>query len=215
MPEVAGALKVVVCRAPHPVVEDIQEFRKELFVDRLDWPLRVVAGREVDAFDTADTVHCGVLADGRVVAGFRAVRTDRPYLAREVFPQLARFRPYPARPDIWEISRFGVLPGAGDLGRLTYGLMFRFAHTRRASALVAIADLTYERFLGRLGIRTRRYGPPQPLGATRAGRPLMVVAGEIPLAEQNAAGVQALLRLTRDVEIDDEALVFGRSRVSA
>jgi N-acyl-L-homoserine lactone synthetase len=199
------------------VVDALYQLRKAIFVDVHGWDLRVVDGRERDQFDTPAAVHCALFRRDELIGGFRATRTDQDYLARNVFPQLAAVKAYPQRPDVWEISRFGVLPSEDRLetAKLNYSLMFRFAQLRRAAALVALADLTYERFLRTLGIRTRRYGPPQAIGTDREGEPLWAVAGEIPMAEQSGSRFQALLALAKQVEIEDETLVLGRIRVSA
>lgn len=202
----------------NPVLVDaLYRLRKVLFVDLHGWDLPVVDGRERDQFDTENAVHCALFRDDRLIGGFRATRTDNDYLARVVFPQLAAVKSYPQRADVWEISRFGVLPSPDrlEVAKLNYSLMFRFAQMRRAVALVAIADLTYERFLRTLGIRTRRYGPPQIIGTTKSGEPMWAVAGEIPLAEQGGSRFQALLALAKHVEIEDETLVLGRIRISA
>ena len=147
----------------------------------------------------------------------RAWRTDRPYLAKDVFPTLAVVGPYPERADVWEISRFGVMPGDGAhaLAYLNYALMFWFARQVGASSLVALADLTYERFLRTLSIRTRRYGPPRIIGTDARGRDLLAVAGEIPLAAQDPERLAALASLLTTVEITDAAEIFGPARVSA
>lgn len=209
----------IFCRFSHSpkVVRDLQRFRKRLFIDRLGWKLRIAEGRERDQFDTEDACHCALYADTDIVGGFRALRTDGDYLVREVFPDLATFRPYPSRADVWEISRFGILARHDQvfLGSLLYSLMFRFAFSRGASALVALADLTYERYLTRIGIRTRRYGPPQVIGTNRRGRPLLGVVGEIPLAEQRGARFDQLLTLSRALDVRDETSVQGSDRISA
>jgi N-acyl-L-homoserine lactone synthetase len=199
------------------LVDALYRLRKIIFVDTHGWDLQVVEGRECDQFDTDNAVHCALFRDDELIGGFRATRTDYDYLARIVFPQLAAVKNYPQRPDVWEISRFGVLPCDDRLetAKLNYSLMFRFAQLRRATALVALADLTYERFLRTLGIRTRRYGPPQVIGTSKTGEPLWAVAGEIPLAEQSGSRFQALLAMAKQVEIEDETLVLGRIRVSA
>jgi len=199
------------------VVDQLFRFRKELFVDGLRWDLTVEDGRERDQFDTPEAIYCALFRNGSLIAGFRAIRTDHPYLAQSVFPQLATFAPYPQRHDVWEISRFGVRPEeAGSLtARFLYSLMFRFAYQCCASALVALADLRYERFLTQLGIRTRRYGLPQVIGEDESGRPLSLVAGDIPLANQRGWRFEALLKLADDVETTDETLVLGSDRLSA
>lgn len=214
-----GRFHAVFCyekQDPETVLK-LQRFRKKLFIDILGWQLAVSGELERDQFDNGAAVHCALFAGDEIVAGFRAIRTDCDYLAKQVFPHLAKTRPYPCSPRKWEISRFGVKPGRRslELARLNYSLMFRFAQTRQATALVAIADLTYERYLAKLDIRTRRYGPPQVIGLDRAGRPLQMVAGEIPLADQSGPKFDALLHIANQVTIDDQALVFRRTRVSA
>jgi acyl homoserine lactone synthase len=199
------------------VTDRFFQFRKSLFIDALRWDLKELEGREKDQFDTATTVYCILHRKGRVIAGFRGVRTDRPYLAQTVFPQLATLAPYPQRHDVWEISRFGVTPAesGSPTARILYSLMFHFARRCHATALVALADLRYERFLTRLGIRTRRYGPPQSIGLDETGQPLMLVAGDIPIANQHGWRFEALVNLADEMEIDDETLVLGSERLSA
>lgn len=201
---------------PH-VVNATYRFRKLLFVDTLGWKLTVRNGLERDQFDTTSAVYCALYQNNEVIGGFRAIRTDNAYLACSVFPQLSAVKSYPQRPDFWEISRFGILPVEEQhyAAKLNYSLMFRFAQLRQATGLVALVDLTYERFLKILGIRTRRYGPPQIIGIDRHEKPLWGVAGEIPLAEQQGSRFHTLLRLAKQVEIEDETLVLGRTRVSA
>jgi acyl homoserine lactone synthase len=212
-------LRAVFCTQEQnaPVVDEFFLFRKKLFVDTLAWKLPVRRGREIDAFDTGSAVYCGLFRGSELIGGFRAIRTDEPYLARSIFPQLAVFAPYPSRPDVWEISRFGVLPSeaGSETARILYSLMFRFAFLARASALVALADLRYERFLRHLGIRTRRYGPPQVIGTDENGMPLCVVAGEISLGAQAGGRFEALVNLSNNMDTDDEALVFRPRRLSA
>jgi N-acyl-L-homoserine lactone synthetase len=199
------------------VVDALLKFRKTLFADTLGWILDVHNGRERDQFDTAAAVHCALFEGTRLIGGFRAIRTDGDYLARSVFPHLAALRDFPRRPDVWEISRFGVLPGEERriAAKLNYSLMFHFARWRGATSLVAVVDLTYERFLKALGIRTRRYGPPQVIGRNARGAPMWAVAGEIPLAEQTDPRFHALLGLAKQVEIEHDTMVLRRRRVSA
>lgn len=197
-------------------VRSLLQLRKRLFVDHCGWKLTTNGDVERDQFDTWYTEHCLLFSGHELVGGFRAIRTDYPYLSQVVFPQLA-IRRFPNRRNIWEISRFGVLPTAGEAGlaRLNYALMFRFAELRGAEALVAMADLIYERFLERMNIRTRRYGPPQVIGTDCRGLPLTAVAGEIPIDEADNPGLLKFLDLGRQLEICDATHVLGRATVSA
>ena len=211
--------RAVFCRvgdAPE-VVEAFFRLRKALFVDILGWDLRVDEDREVDQFDTEFATYCALYSDGELVGGFRAIPTDQSYLARNVFPTLATIHPFPQRRDAWEISRFGVLPRSDrfELSKINYALMFRFAFLQQATCLVAVADRVHERILANFGIRSARYGPPQPLARNADGDPMEVVAGEIRIADQSGSRFRQLIDHARLVEISDETLVFGRTRISA
>jgi acyl homoserine lactone synthase len=199
------------------LVDALLRFRKKLFVDLLAWDLPVTNGRERDQFDNAAAIHCALFADEHLTGGFRAIRSDHEYLAQSVFPHLATLGRFPRRRDVWEISRFGVLPGRRRLqtARTNYALMFHFAQRRQASALVAVVDVNHERFLGMLGIRTRRYGPPQTIGIDRNGQIITGVAGEIPVTEQGNSKFLTLLATAQSIEVNDETLVLGSERVSA
>ena len=152
-----------------------------------------------------------------MVGGFRAVQTLYPYLAKDVFPQLADQKPYPQSSDIWEISRFGVLPSTDRFyfAKLNYSLMFWFTRTHNVRSLVAITDLTYERYLKMMGIRSRRFGTEQIIGKDTRGRPLAAVAGEIPMDIQQGSRYHKLISLTDNMRIDDETQIFRNFDISA
>jgi acyl homoserine lactone synthase len=191
----------------------IFEFRKEVFVDRLGWKLEVIDGLERDDFDHFGTINCALLDGDQVVGSFRAIRCDRPYLSACVFPTLAQLEPYPMTWDAWEISRFAAIDRA--VSWPLYAAMLNFGWTRHARALVALVDLGHERVLRGHRVKVRRYGPPTLVGSDRAGRPIMAVAGEIPLHEQSQALHEAAARALSKLELTDETLVLGPDRVSA
>lgn len=215
----ASDLSVVIKQfgADDPLTHKFWRFRKKLFVDHLGWQLHVKGDCEFDEFDNENAVYAVILQDGEIVAGFRAIRSDNPYLARSVFPLLATDRPYPQRADCWEISRFGIDATCGNalIAKANYSVMFRFALRRQASALIAIADLSYERYLATLGITTQRYGRPSVLGIDARGRIMEIVAGEIPLTGQASPRFLSLLSIANTMEINDETLVLGCEAVSA
>ena len=207
------------CRlADNPgLVTDIFKLRKRIFVDQYDWDVPARDGLETDEFDGGQTLYCAQFRNGELIGSFRAIRTDRPYMARDKFPFLAQTTDYPTRVDAYEITRFGVVNSVGqhEDALALYSAMFWFAHTRSAASLVAIADLTYERFLRTLGVRTARYGEPRVVGQTRGGTPIEAVAGEIPIHRQSGSRYQKLLSAIDNAEIDDETLVCGPERISA
>jgi N-acyl-L-homoserine lactone synthetase len=197
-------------------VQAMLRLRKRLFVDQCGWILNTVGDLERDQFDVWYTEHCLLFRGPDLIGGFRAIRTDYPYLTQAVFPQLA-VRRFPNRRTVWEISRFGVLPSSAEArtARLNYALMFRFAELRGAEALVAMADLTYERFLHRMNIRTRRFGPPQVIGVDRRGVELTALAGEIPINKTDNPDLGGFLDLGRKLEISDATHVLGRASIPA
>lgn len=200
------------------MVGALRRFRKRVFVDELGWDLSVEGDEERDQFDTDGALHCALLEGRDIVGGFRLTPTTAPYLSRDVFPHLATLRPFPVRPDYAEVSRLGVVgEGAQRIDRAlkVYGLMMHVASYQGLTALVAVADLTYERFLRRIGIATRRYGPPQVIGTDRFGRTLRAVAGDIPLAEQPPQTLARLTSALQSVEIHDAPSLFGPRRLSA
>ena len=92
--------------------------------------------------------------------------------------------------------------------------MFYLAHRFNAKSLVALGEVKQERLLTQLGIKTRRYGPPQDL-LIGSQEKISIVAGETPISTQSGRHFEALLKLIDNVEIKDETLVLGPERLSA
>jgi N-acyl-L-homoserine lactone synthetase len=197
------------------LTRSLLRLRHALFVRELGWALAVENGYERDEFDTDDAVYCALSADGQMIGCFRAISCDRPYLAHTIFSHLATSRPFPTSADYVEISRFGVLAAYRQASAVLYSLMIRFAIARNAAALVALAELSHERLLNRIGLSTSRYGDVQIVGFHDDGRRILAVAGEIPIPRKLSPTVRALLELTQAMEISDEASIFGRERLSA
>lgn len=198
--------------------QELGIFRKALFVDRLNWDLSITPdGREEDSFDTSDATYAVLFVDERIIGTFRAIRTDKPYLAMGVFPELASVKAYPKRVDVWEISRFGALPAREYLttAGVLYALMFKYALTRNIQSLVAVTDLVHERYLAKQHIRTRRFGIPVRFGNASSPARFNLVAGEIPIRDQDKLHLANLMSNLNGVPIDDKTLVLGRSRLQA
>jgi acyl homoserine lactone synthase len=189
--------------------------RHALFVRELGWTLATEKDQERDEFDTDDAVYCSLSIDGRMIGCFRAISCDRPYLARTIFSHLATNRPFPTSADYVEISRFGVLGVYRQASTVLYSLLIRFALECNATALVALAELSHERLLNRIGLSTSRYGDVQIVGFRDDGEWILAVAGEIGIPGIPPPAFTALLELTKTMEIIDEASVFGRERLSA
>jgi len=191
-------------------LEAMFRLRHEVFKERLDWDVGSSAGRERDMFDDLDPVYIVCEDEGEVLGSWRLLPTTKPYMLKDVFPELLYGETAPEAPDVWEISRFAVskrVTGNESLGtikkvtNLLLEQLFQFAAQRDISRIVAVADVRFERILKRAGLLTFRYGPPLQIGVTRAvsgyadvtdlnmrrlqlglDRPILDTAGVLPLA---------------------------------
>ncbi|HVZ51698.1 MAG TPA: acyl-homoserine-lactone synthase [Pseudolabrys sp.] len=97
------------------VLEDYFRLRHQIYVEERGWTeLARPDGREIDQFDTPDTVYLMAMEGERVVGSHRLVPTTRPTLMSHVFPQLA-LRGLVHSPYVYELSRvFVVRDRRGD-----------------------------------------------------------------------------------------------------
>lgn len=92
------------------LLDDYFRIRHDIYVGERKWTeLARPDGREIDQFDTDETVYLLALDHGAIVAGMRMVPTQSPTLLSELFPQLALNGPV-HRSDIYELSRIFVVP---------------------------------------------------------------------------------------------------------
>ncbi len=159
------------------MLEGMFKLRHEVFKERLEWEVGSASGKERDMFDDLDPVYIVCEHEGDVLGSWRLLPTTGPYMLRNVFPELLYGQPAPEAPDVWEISRFAVskrVVGNESLGtiktvtNLLLEQLFAFAARRDISRIVAVADVRFERILGRAGLLTQRFGPPLQIGVTRA-----------------------------------------------
>ncbi len=158
-------------------LEGMFKLRHEVFKERLDWEVGSASGKERDMFDDLDPVYIVCEHEGDVLGSWRLLPTTGPYMLKNVFPELLYGMPAPEAPDVWEISRFAVskrVVGNESLGtiktvtNMLLEQLFAFAARREISRIVAVADVRFERILGRAGLLTQRFGPPLQIGITRA-----------------------------------------------
>lgn len=197
------------------LAEDLFRFRTDLFIQERGWSLPTQKGVERDQFDNDNATYCALIHGTEIVGCFRAIRCDFPYLANTVFPHLATIKSYPDSPDAIEISRLGVCHSHHAASTLLYSLMVRFALNRNFRRLVAIAELSHERLLNKIGLSTVRYGKINIVGYKDDGTWILAVAGEIPLPREQSSRLRRFLQLTQQMDIIDETHVLGCERLSA
>lgn len=92
------------------ILEDYFRIRHQIYVVERKWvELDRPDKREMDQFDTDDTVYLLGLDGRAIVAGMRLVPTTSPTLLSELFPALALNGPVRRR-DVYELSRIFVVP---------------------------------------------------------------------------------------------------------
>lgn len=157
---------------PHGIYSKVSRYRHAVFIERLGWDLPVQDGVELDQFDRPDTVYVAAQDDeGNVVGCARLLPTTKPYLLKEVFPQLLNGLEPPCSDDVWELSRFAAmdLNGAeGSInGQLSSPIALRLlkesitcAAARGAKRLITFTYIGVERLFRRAGVHAHRAGPP-------------------------------------------------------
>jgi len=91
------------------VLEEYFRLRHDIYVDERGWTeLAKPDKREIDQFDTPDTIYLIAIEGRRVLGSHRMVPTHKPTLMSDLFPQLA-MRGLIRRPDAFELSRVFVV----------------------------------------------------------------------------------------------------------
>ncbi|MDB5522824.1 MAG: family N-acetyltransferase [Rhizobium sp.] len=88
------------------LMEKVWRFRHRQFVERLGWKeLRSDDGREMDRFDTEDAIHLVALSGGDIAGYTRLLRTSRPHLLSDVYPEIMEGHDWPRAENIYEWTR--------------------------------------------------------------------------------------------------------------
>lgn len=105
-------IHVVRAENKHLYVEEMERcyrLRHQIYVDERKWlDLARWDGREIDQFDTDDTIYLLAIDDAKIVGHMRMIPTDKPTLLSELFPQLSLQGPI-RRSDAYEMSRIFVV----------------------------------------------------------------------------------------------------------
>lgn len=87
----------------------MHRLRKKMFVDLQNWDIPTFKDMEYDAYDNPATTYLVHLNDHGDVEGMvRVYPTDRPYMIKEVWPEVIEKIPMPGAGNIYEGSRFVI-----------------------------------------------------------------------------------------------------------
>lgn len=147
-------------------IEQHHIIRHQIFVEERGWQmLSQPNGREIDAYDTAETIYILALDGDRVVGGHRLFPTMRPHMISEVFSRLVTFGSIPSAPDIFEWSRFFIVK-AYRAGRTYFELLTAVQELCLLAGITSITAVIEMWWLPRFheaGFVVHPLGLPQPV----------------------------------------------------
>ena len=149
--------------------------RKHVFVDLLHWDVPHDAAGERDEFDNTDAAYLVVQdpATAAHLGSVRLLRTDRPHILGDLFPQLCDGLP-PRGPDVRELTRFCLSPGVGRTVRLAVRakLVRAFIEYALLSGISSYTGVAHMGWLSQIlaaGWTVRPLGLPQLVGGQLVG----------------------------------------------
>ncbi|MBT3629073.1 MAG: autoinducer synthase [Rhodospirillaceae bacterium] len=152
------------------------KLRYRLFVERQEWDVPYFHGMEYDQFDTPAAVYL-LQRDkqGEVRGATRLIPTTRPYMIKDVWPDLVDSDDLPASPEIWEGTRFGVEAGlsAQERNRVAAELVLACLEFGLQNGiqqyLVLMPILIIRRIIGGAGCNYDLLGETKSIGNHRVG----------------------------------------------
>lgn len=127
------------------LLEEHYRLRHEIFVGERGWTaLDRPDGREVDTYDTPQTVYLLAIDEGHVVGGYRFLPTTAPHLLQDRFPHLVD-GPVPCGLEIHEWSRFFIRKDrrGGSLFRLLMGTVPGACRLLGLASLTSVIELDW------------------------------------------------------------------------
>ncbi|KHK89195.1 acyl-homoserine-lactone synthase [Novosphingobium malaysiense] len=155
--------------AQGPLLAQMYQERKRVFIDLLRWDLPALDGRyEIDQFDTPSTIYLIIAdTDGKHLGSLRLLPTTQPHVLGDIFPGLCDLDS-PRSPDVWEISRLCLSRGIRAAERrivrdkLATALTL-FARDNGIRAYCCVADMPWYTQILSFGWRCEPLGLPQDL----------------------------------------------------
>lgn len=183
------------------VMYGLAEYRYEIFVKKMGWPLNCPEGFEQDEFDRPDTVYAIVLdADNNICGCARLLPTNKPYLLSEHFVHLMGGAGLPNNSGTWELSRFAIGSSRNGNSHSASNWADTVALVRKvittaidlgANRLIAVSAVGNERLLKRMGVHVHRVSIPQRVDQ----KPVVAFWIEIDQQTRSALGIDCPVRM--------------------
>jgi acyl homoserine lactone synthase len=162
------------------LVQNMYLLRAEIFNGRNQWGLPLNKGREIDEFDTLNTVYviCEDRYSGQVIGGWRLLPTTQEYMLNSVFPELLPASCNVQASDVWELSRFAVRKGirnqspflASSITREMFAAVRFFADRQQVNRFVTVTSPSLYRLLSNSGLTMPRIDDLEESERRRLGR---------------------------------------------
>ncbi|MBZ9994077.1 acyl-homoserine-lactone synthase [Mesorhizobium sp. BH1-1-4] len=166
------------------LLEEHHRLRHDIFVGERGWAtLARPDEREVDAYDTPQTVYVLALDDGHVVGGYRFLPTSAPHLLQDRYSHLVD-GPVPRGREIHEWSRFFIKKDRRG-GRLLRQLISSVPGTCRLLGIATLTSVIEPDWLSRFDAASFRY---QLLGPFIESAGMQLAAVEIDIQRAPASG---------------------------
>ena len=173
------ATEVSVIRVPDglprwDLVTEYLRLRKEVFIDRLDWPLHETEGMEFEQYDTVNAVYVIAHSGKEVLGGARLLRTTQnvgsgritySYMIRDACRNILPGLPAdlcadepPTDPFIWELTRLATLTGP-EITSLILKKTNGFLKSEGAKSCLFLASPKFMRLAEKMGFLPIALGP--------------------------------------------------------
>lgn len=162
------------------LVRKMYLLRAEIFNGRNQWGLPLSEGREIDEFDTLNTVYviCEDRYSGQVIGCWRLLPTTQEYMLSSIFPELLPTSCNVQAPDVWELSRFAIRKGirnqspflASSITREMFAAIRFFAERQRITRFVTVMSPSLYRLLSSSGLTMPRIDDLENRERQRLGR---------------------------------------------
>ena len=171
--------EVEVIRCPEDLdrwhlVNEYLKLRKQIFVDRLEWPLFHAEDLEFEQYDSFNTIYVVATLNGVVVGGARLRRTDQisgtgqiqySYMIRDAclgvlpgLPQELCHAVPPMNEKVWEITRM-VVTGSRDVSRMILAKINTFLGEEGADTVLFLGSPAFQRMANSLSWPVKQLGP--------------------------------------------------------
>lgn len=179
--------------------------RHKVFIQRQNYNVPTWHGMEYDQYDTPATIYCIWRDDQGIARGVARIHpTDRPYMIKDLWPQMVTKMPLPSGPAVWEATRLGVdqdLPK--ELRRrILSELVLSYqevAHMVGAEYLIGVMPTwAWEHCFERLGWKPDYLGAPILVDEEETSAARLDVSLEVLQSIRAHAGIRGPVLMTAD-----------------